>query len=231
MNSVRLYSTCGDGFADTNEDCDCGFEELCKNFKKIGECCNQKSCKFKHKDYQCSFGECCNNCKYESNKVCRTNTKEYDGVEYCSGDSHNCVELVNKIIRNTCPKIQNIKSPFKKFICKTPNLCCHFICALPFNKKAYGPFQFRAGIHNCMFKIYFLTTRIAKKAERYGIKGNDPACMPSAGASDDNDSVCYFNHCNTLDKLEDWRKNQCNLTKANSKLDPLPEYKISFNDL
>jgi hypothetical protein len=77
---------CGNGIVDAYEDCDCGGNNC--DFK----CCNPKTCKFQQKDYECSSGGCCNQCKLRNvGTICRTKTDaECDFEEKCDGLSSEC---------------------------------------------------------------------------------------------------------------------------------------------
>ncbi|KAF1742957.1 hypothetical protein MXB_4145, partial [Myxobolus squamalis] len=60
-------------------------------------CCNPLNCNFLQTDYQCSIGECCKNCKFQPNKVCRNSVGECDLAERCNADYHECpVEKIKK---------------------------------------------------------------------------------------------------------------------------------------
>jgi hypothetical protein len=91
--SVVKEPTCGNGIIEANEQCDCEQENLqCLN------CCNMKTCKFNHFDYQCSHGDCCDlaECKFKSkSSMCRqtaNNSTACDWPEYCTGWSAKCPE-------------------------------------------------------------------------------------------------------------------------------------------
>ncbi|KAF0993100.1 hypothetical protein HZS_7164 [Henneguya salminicola] len=99
MDGARLNAVCGDGTIDPGEDCDCGFDVLCNNFTKIGECCNRSTCKFLKPDYQCSFGQCCRKCqvrfflitdKLTKNTLCRPAVQECSLPLFCDGNSPTC---------------------------------------------------------------------------------------------------------------------------------------------
>ena len=82
-----LPQSCGNGLIESDEDCDCGLEEVCNN-----PCCDPKTCKFK-KNAHCASGECCDLelCQYKSaGVVCRPSKGECDKAEYCRGTSEFC---------------------------------------------------------------------------------------------------------------------------------------------
>ena len=80
---------CGNGVIDSNEDCDCGNNTKCDN-----SCCDPLTCKFFKKDFDCSTGDCCFNCKLRpSGSTCRlkkNDDNECDLEEKCDGISHQC---------------------------------------------------------------------------------------------------------------------------------------------
>ncbi|XP_062703176.1 zinc metalloproteinase-disintegrin-like EoMP06 isoform X2 [Aedes albopictus] len=92
-----VYSmSCGNGFVDEGEECDCGLEDVCDN-----QCCDAKLCRFKE-GAVCATGECCNlkTCQLkEAASVCRMAHGECDLPEYCTGGSEHCPRDVHK--RNT----------------------------------------------------------------------------------------------------------------------------------
>lgn len=88
--------SCGNGFVDEGEECDCGLEEVCDN-----QCCDAKICRLKE-GAACATGECCNleTCQLkEAASVCRMAHGECDLPEYCTGKSEHCPRDVHK--RNT----------------------------------------------------------------------------------------------------------------------------------
>ena len=52
---VSLFAspTCGNGFVETGEECDCGLPEFCNN-----TCCDAVTCKL-HSNVTCGTGDCC----------------------------------------------------------------------------------------------------------------------------------------------------------------------------
>lgn len=80
-------SRCGNGFVESEEQCDCGLPEFCKN-----ECCNPYTCMF-YEDATCATGECCdvNTCKPKAaGTECRAAGTECDLPEFCTGESEFC---------------------------------------------------------------------------------------------------------------------------------------------
>uniref|UniRef100_A0A6B2G4N0 Disintegrin and metalloproteinase domain-containing protein 8 (Trinotate prediction) n=1 Tax=Myxobolus squamalis TaxID=59785 RepID=A0A6B2G4N0_MYXSQ len=86
----RLFYTCGDGVADRGEDCDCGFEDLCVLTTKQSRCCNRETCRFLTETVQCSIGQCCDNCQFVHQQLCRESVGECDYTEYCNGSHNEC---------------------------------------------------------------------------------------------------------------------------------------------
>ncbi|XP_062558212.1 zinc metalloproteinase-disintegrin-like protein H4 subunit A isoform X2 [Armigeres subalbatus] len=92
-----VYSmSCGNGFVDEGEECDCGLEEVCDN-----RCCDPQTCRLKA-GAVCATGECCDleTCQLKvAASVCRVAHGECDLPEYCTGTSEHCPADVYK--RNT----------------------------------------------------------------------------------------------------------------------------------
>ncbi|KAM9296116.1 disintegrin and metalloproteinase domain-containing protein 11 [Gastrophryne carolinensis] len=79
--------SCGNGFVEVGEECDCGSPAEC-NRTGAGNCC--KKCTLSH-DAMCSDGLCCRRCRYEPRgTVCRGPVNECDVQETCPGDSSLC---------------------------------------------------------------------------------------------------------------------------------------------
>ncbi|XP_035779434.1 zinc metalloproteinase-disintegrin-like BmMP isoform X2 [Anopheles albimanus] len=79
--------SCGNGFVEPGEECDCGLEEACEN-----HCCNATTCTLRPGAH-CATGECCDmeTCRLrEATSVCRPAEGECDLPEYCSGESEYC---------------------------------------------------------------------------------------------------------------------------------------------
>uniref|UniRef100_A0A8C9VIX1 ADAM metallopeptidase domain 11 n=1 Tax=Scleropages formosus TaxID=113540 RepID=A0A8C9VIX1_SCLFO len=88
---------CGNGFAETGEECDCGSQECSRSG---GACC--KKCTLTH-DAMCSNGLCCRSCKYEQRGVvCREAVNDCDLPETCAGDSSQCPHNVHKLDGYLC---------------------------------------------------------------------------------------------------------------------------------
>ncbi|XP_029102805.1 disintegrin and metalloproteinase domain-containing protein 11-like isoform X3 [Scleropages formosus] len=89
---------CGNGFAETGEECDCGSQVECS--RSGGACC--KKCTLTH-DAMCSNGLCCRSCKYEQRGVvCREAVNDCDLPETCAGDSSQCPHNVHKLDGYLC---------------------------------------------------------------------------------------------------------------------------------
>ncbi|XP_049278959.1 zinc metalloproteinase-disintegrin-like EoMP06 isoform X1 [Anopheles funestus] len=81
------FESCGNGFVEAGEECDCGLEEACEN-----SCCDAKTCRLRE-GAQCATGECCDleTCKLREPAVpCRQARGECDLPEYCTGRSEFC---------------------------------------------------------------------------------------------------------------------------------------------
>ncbi|KAF0993238.1 hypothetical protein HZS_4006 [Henneguya salminicola] len=155
-NFKRHWGVCGDGVVDENEQCDCGFEELCSEITQQDKCCNMNTCRFKKAEYVCSMGECCKNCKFLSGNLCRDNhgdcditecpddvvRKNYDlcneGQNFCyDGICMNLDALCKYIYSNGINQFffkNRLYIFFSKFIINILNfvrhdICSYFICA------------------------------------------------------------------------------------------------------
>ncbi|XP_053698665.1 zinc metalloproteinase-disintegrin-like crotastatin [Sabethes cyaneus] len=92
-------ASCGNGFVEEGEECDCGLEEICDN-----QCCDPKSCKLRP-GAVCAMGECCDLevCQwYEAGTLCRTARGECDLPEFCTGNSEHCPKDVFKRHAEVC---------------------------------------------------------------------------------------------------------------------------------
>ncbi|XP_017067188.2 LOW QUALITY PROTEIN: disintegrin and metalloproteinase domain-containing protein 12 [Drosophila eugracilis] len=79
--------TCGNGFVEPGEQCDCGLPEYCEN-----NCCNAETCMM-HSNASCATGECCDlsTCRPKlAGSACREVENECDLPEYCTGESEYC---------------------------------------------------------------------------------------------------------------------------------------------
>ncbi|KAM4692031.1 disintegrin and metalloproteinase domain-containing protein 11 [Rhinophrynus dorsalis] len=85
--------SCGNGFIEVGEECDCGSPEEC-NKSGAWNCC--KKCTLSH-DAMCSDGLCCRGCRYEPRgTICREAVNECDVSETCPGDSSVCPANLQK---------------------------------------------------------------------------------------------------------------------------------------
>ncbi|KAH8247169.1 hypothetical protein KR032_011605, partial [Drosophila birchii] len=85
----RLFEspTCGNGFVEPGEQCDCGLPKHCTN-----ACCNAETCML-HSNASCATGECCDlaTCRPKmAGSACREAENECDLPEYCTGESEYC---------------------------------------------------------------------------------------------------------------------------------------------
>lgn len=88
--------TCGNGFVERDEQCDCGLPEFCKN-----PCCDPHTCTLRP-NAACATGKCCDltRCRLHfAGRLCRASTGECDLPEYCTGESEFCP--ANYFKRNT----------------------------------------------------------------------------------------------------------------------------------
>ncbi|XP_055309385.1 disintegrin and metalloproteinase domain-containing protein 12-like [Sitodiplosis mosellana] len=98
---TRLFDspTCGNGFVETGEECDCGLPNVCKN-----PCCDPKTCKLQS-NATCATGKCCDlaTCQVKQPSFeCRTAVGECDLPEYCDGTSEFCPINYFKRNANEC---------------------------------------------------------------------------------------------------------------------------------
>lgn len=85
--------TCGNGFVENGEECDCGLSNECKN-----RCCDPNTCKLQS-NAKCGSGNCCDlsTCRLHTTGLqCRSGDGKCDGFsEFCSID-RNSDEIINK---------------------------------------------------------------------------------------------------------------------------------------
>ncbi|OCT60047.1 disintegrin and metalloproteinase domain-containing protein 11-like [Xenopus laevis] len=111
--------SCGNGFVEIGEECDCGSPAEC-NKSRAGNCC--KKCTLSH-DAMCSDGLCCRGCKYEPRgTVCRGSVNECDVPETCPGDSSMCPINLHKQDGYFCDNEQGRCFGGR---CKTRDRQCH----------------------------------------------------------------------------------------------------------
>ncbi|OXB56079.1 hypothetical protein ASZ78_002532, partial [Callipepla squamata] len=85
INAIIAPSTCGNGFVEKGEECDCGTSEECTN-----ACCDPETCKLTAGS-MCAHGECCEDCQYKrAGALCREAKDDCDLPEMCTGYSGNC---------------------------------------------------------------------------------------------------------------------------------------------
>ncbi|XP_055333025.1 disintegrin and metalloproteinase domain-containing protein 12-like [Paramacrobiotus metropolitanus] len=93
--------SCGNGFLEDGEECDCGTEEYCRN-----KCCIASTCKLSVNS-TCGHGLCCDmdTCSPKMvASVCRAPSGECDLPEYCDGKSGVCPDDVWKSDGTECKK-------------------------------------------------------------------------------------------------------------------------------
>ena len=83
-------ASCGNGFVEPGEECDCGSLEECRTLD-VSQCCDHTTCKLKA-GAQCAQGHCCQQCKFkERGAVCREKLHpDCDLEEHCTGTSEQC---------------------------------------------------------------------------------------------------------------------------------------------
>lgn len=86
---IRLFGspTCGNGFVEEGEECDCGLPEHCAN-----PCCHARTCKLRTNAI-CATGKCCDlrTCQpHSTRRICRPSTGECDQFERCDGETEFC---------------------------------------------------------------------------------------------------------------------------------------------
>lgn len=82
-----MSPTCGNGFLEPGEQCDCGPKAFCKN-----PCCNATTCML-HAQANCATGSCCDLATCNPRKagsMCRSADDDCDLPEYCTGESEFC---------------------------------------------------------------------------------------------------------------------------------------------
>ncbi|XP_074973643.1 zinc metalloproteinase-disintegrin-like NaMP [Phalacrocorax aristotelis] len=85
INSIVAPPSCGNGFVEKGEECDCGTPEECTN-----DCCDPQTCKLTAGS-MCAHGECCENCQYKKpGAICRAVKHDCDLAEMCTGLSAHC---------------------------------------------------------------------------------------------------------------------------------------------
>ncbi len=91
--------TCGNGFAEEGEECDCGLPDHCDN-----PCCDPRTCRLRL-NATCATGECCDlrTCApKEPGSECRRSDHECDLPEFCTGESEHCPKDVYKVDGTSC---------------------------------------------------------------------------------------------------------------------------------
>lgn len=116
--------TCGNGFVEYGEECDCGLPSVCNN-----NCCDPTTCKLRSKQ-SCATGQCCNLKTCQPHKVnfeCRPSKGECDMPEYCNGKSEHCPTDKFKPDTTNC---QNGKAYCYRGQCKTRDDHCNSLWGL-----------------------------------------------------------------------------------------------------
>lgn len=96
--------TCGNGFVEPGEECDCGTMPIPGSYNPCHACCEPNTCKLRS-NATCATGLCCDlqTCRPKSaGTVCRSAELECDLPEYCTGHSEYCPDDVFKIDTTPC---------------------------------------------------------------------------------------------------------------------------------
>ncbi|KAF9413477.1 hypothetical protein HW555_008315, partial [Spodoptera exigua] len=104
----RLFDspTCGNGFTEPGEQCDCGSMADPRAFNPCHACCDPHTCMLRS-NATCGAGMCCDlqTCRPKSaGTVCRSADRECDLPEYCTGYSEYCPDDVFKMDTTPCGK-------------------------------------------------------------------------------------------------------------------------------
>ncbi|XP_028028222.1 disintegrin and metalloproteinase domain-containing protein 12 [Bombyx mandarina] len=102
----RLFQspTCGNGFIEPGEQCDCGMTPDRSGRSDCHRCCHPTTCMLRA-NATCGAGTCCDlqTCRPKSaGTVCRRSEKECDLPEYCTGQSEFCPDDVYKMDTIPC---------------------------------------------------------------------------------------------------------------------------------
>ncbi|GBP06242.1 Disintegrin and metalloproteinase domain-containing protein 12 [Eumeta japonica] len=95
--------TCGNGFVEPGEECDCG-KQADDSRTTCEACCHPDTCRLRS-NATCATGLCCdlNTCKPKSaGTLCRSADQECDLPEYCTGYSEYCPSDVFKMDSTPC---------------------------------------------------------------------------------------------------------------------------------
>ncbi|EDV29259.1 uncharacterized protein TRIADDRAFT_1282, partial [Trichoplax adhaerens] len=90
---TKLYTkpSCGNGFIEEGEQCDCGSVSECQD-----HCCNASTCMLAP-HAACSTGPCCHQCQFQKRgELCREPVNDCDLAEYCSGHDSQCPSNIVK---------------------------------------------------------------------------------------------------------------------------------------
>ncbi|XP_058117428.1 zinc metalloproteinase-disintegrin-like MTP4 [Anopheles coustani] len=97
--SQLAVASCGNGFVEAGEECDCGLEEACEN-----HCCDAATCRLRE-EAECATGDCCDlaTCQLREAAIpCRVERGECDLPEYCTGRSEYCPPDVHRRDTEVC---------------------------------------------------------------------------------------------------------------------------------
>lgn len=125
---TRLFSspTCGNGFVEPGEQCDCGLILSHKERSKCASCCDPDRCMLRS-NATCATGACCDlqTCRpARAGTVCRSADQECDLPEFCTGYSEYCPDDVYKMDATSC---DNNKAYCVSGSCRSHNDQCRLL--------------------------------------------------------------------------------------------------------
>lgn len=104
--SLYESPTCGNGFVEPGEQCDCGTMPVAGTYNPCHACCEPSTCMLRS-NATCGAGMCCDlqTCRPKSaGTVCRSAERECDLPEYCTGHSEYCPDDIYKMDTTPCGK-------------------------------------------------------------------------------------------------------------------------------
>ncbi|XP_065828495.1 zinc metalloproteinase-disintegrin-like agkihagin [Oscarella lobularis] len=117
--------TCGNGFVEPDEECDCGTVEECTQAKD--QCCNPRTCTL-YVGAACSDADdiCCKNCQFAAvGKLCRSAKGDCDLEEVCTGVSARCPTNLYKYDGMNCTGVdENDMGICYRGVCNTRTAQC-----------------------------------------------------------------------------------------------------------
>ncbi|XP_048486467.1 disintegrin and metalloproteinase domain-containing protein 19 [Plutella xylostella] len=174
--------TCGNGFVEPGEQCDCGLimEPGARN--KCTACCHPDTCMLRS-NATCATGMCCDleTCRPKSaGTVCRAAERECDLPEHCSGHSEHCPEDVFKMDATPC---DNHQAYCVKGSCRSHSAQCRLL---------WGPTGGKS--HDACY------TKINNKTDKHGNCGYDRLQQRYVRCERPDDLHCGLLHCQHLNE-------------------------------